>query len=315
MTMPTLLPSPSRRFFARLLAAAALAVPFPALTALQVYEPFDYPAPSLLHGTAATGLNLSGTYVSGAAHELFQLRLSAPGLTYGALTGAPAATGAKLTQFNGTTANASTVGLTTPVRIPPGEAIFFSALFTLDDSSNGNHLAGIELIDDSSGDSLGFGESVVGVRSIRASVETTVLGRRLTTAGSDRAFENGQTLLLIGRYNNSAAALGDRLELLGYDTGASHALPAAFDPSDPHVVFYQELAGVDIEFTRISSLRFNVRGADNNFIDELRIGSTLADVTPIPEPHTWALLLCGLAAVAFAMRARSRLDRDGRWRP
>jgi hypothetical protein len=38
---------------ARMLAAAVLAAPLHASAALLVYEPFDYPAPSLLNGTPA----------------------------------------------------------------------------------------------------------------------------------------------------------------------------------------------------------------------------------------------------------------------
>ena len=293
--------------FVRVLAAAGLAVPLHAGAALLVYEPFDYSAPSILNGTPATGLNLAGTYVSDVVHENFQLRLSAPGLGYGNLAGAPRVAGAKLTQLSGTTSNGSVVGFAQPVSVLPGQAIFFSALFTFDDSSNGNRFASIGLIDDVSGGSITFGESVVGVRAIRASAATSATGGRVTTGGDDQAFSNGQTLLLIGRYNNSALALSDRLELLGYDTAASHALPAAFDPNDPNTVLYQELEGVDIDLERISSLRFTIRGDDNNFIDELRIGSTLADVSPIPEPHTWLLTLCGIAAVAA--RVRFRADR------
>jgi hypothetical protein len=231
-------------------------------------------------------------------HEDYQLRVSAPGLGYGNLAGAPGAAGAKLTQLRATSSNSSVVGLAQPVSILPGQAIFFSALFTFNDAANANHFASIGLLDDASGGSITFGESVAGVRAIRASADTPATGGQRATGGDDQAFANGQTLLLIGRYNNSALALGDRLELLGYDTAASHPLPEAFDPDDPNTVLYQELDGVDIDLERISSLRFTIRGDDNIFIDELRIGSTLADVAPIPEPHTWLLMLCGIAVAA-----------------
>ena len=141
------------------------------------------------------------------------------------------------------------------------------------------------------------------------SVEGLPLGSRggtVVSGGRDQAFTNGQTLLLIGRYNNSAVAGKDRLELLGYDTAASHALPVEFQPADPNAVLYQELADADIDLARISSLRFEIRGSDNNYIDELRIGSTLADVAPVPEPQTWLMMLCGLAAGAVATRRRTK---------
>lgn len=304
--MPSIRCTAFRNFCACTLAAVSAAASLHADATLHVYEPFDYAAASLLHGTTATGLNLTGTYTSNAVHQSFELGISSPGLSYGNLAGAPSATGSKLTQLNGTIAVGAQVELGEPVVVLPSQAIFFSALFTFDDSLNGNHFASIDLIDGSSGDSITFGQSVVGVRTIRASATTVATAGQITTIGDQNAFDNGQTLLLIGRYNNSAAALGDRLELLGYDTAASHELPTTFDPSDPNRVLYQELAGVDIDLMRISSLRFTIRGIDNNFIDELRIGSTLADVAPIPEPHAWLLLTCGLAAVMAAARARLR---------
>jgi len=310
--MPSTPCIPFRNFCASTLAAVFVAASPHAGATLHVYEPFDYPAASLLQGTTATGLNLTGTYTSDAVHQSFQLSMSAPGSSYGNLAGAPSATGSKLTQLNGTIPVGSRVELAEPLVIPPGQAIFFSALFTFDDTRNGNHFASIDLIDDSTGDAITFGQSVVGVRAIRASATTLVTGGQITTVGDENAFDDGQTLLLIGRYNNSAAALGDRLELLGYDTAASHELPTSFDPSDPDSVLYQELAGVDIDLMRISSLRFTVRGIDNNFIDELRIGSTLADVAPIPEPHAWLLLTCGLATAAAAARARRQSHRSTR---
>jgi hypothetical protein len=41
-------------------------------------------------------------------------------------------------------------------------------------------------------------------------------------------------------------------------------------------------------------------------IDELRIGNTFGDVTPVPEPSSAALLLTGLAAACLVLRARRR---------
>ena len=174
--MPTLRKPQLRKLSAGAALAAALTPPPHAAAALLVHEPFDYPAVStpLLDGTVATGLNLTGTYVSDVVHPLFQLRLSSPGLSYGNLASAPSATGAKLTQLNGSTSNGATVSLADPVRILPGQAIFFSALFTLDDSRNGNHRAQVQLLDGE--DEIAFGEPVVGGRAIRAHAKTAATG-------------------------------------------------------------------------------------------------------------------------------------------
>ena len=56
-----------------------------------------------------------------------------------------------------------------------------------------------------------------------------------------------------------------------------------------------------------SAVRFVIRGNDNNYIDELRIGSTVADVAPIPEPHAWLLMLIGVIIVAGIAHRRRRV--------
>ena len=117
------------------------------------------------------------------------------------------------------------------------------------------------------------------------------------SAGHDNAFVDGQTLWLIGHYVNGAAPGGDVLELLGYDTANAVSISPTFDLSDPGAEFAYALGGLDIDFEKITSIRFEVRGAANNFIDELRIGETYpaASQAVVPEPSTLLLLLLGLA--------------------
>lgn len=266
---------------------------------LLVYEPFAYPA-GVLGGNPPNGLNLSGPYAgTPSGLEQFWLRADGPGLTYGALSGAPSSIGNKLNQTLGIVGAEVTIGLVEPVMIAPGQAIYWSALFTFDDSSNGNRRASIALLDDSTGDQLAFGEPAVGVRDIRVSAATVATGE-LIASGADNAFADGQTLLLIGRYVNSADAGQDTLELIGYDTAASHLLPPFFDPLDPNAQFYYALTPTDIDFGRITSIQFAIRGDGNNFIDELRIGSSYAAV--VPEPSTYVLLAMGLIGLLAARK-------------
>jgi len=271
--------------------------------ALLVYEPFNYAAGVVLDQTAATGLNLTGAYAAldPSLPAQFQLAAQSPGLTYGNLTGGPSADGNRLSQASGTTAGGATVNVDQEVVAGPGQAIYFSAVFTFDDSQNGTHRAHVALTDDDSGDELMFGEAAVGIRSLRVSADTVATGG-LVAAGADNAFTDGQTLLLAGRYINSAAANSDVLELVGYDTADAEALPSSFDPTDPNAEFAYALTDLEINLAKVTSVTFVIRGNGNNFIDELRIGSTYASV--IPEPSAVILLMTGLWSALFVTRRR-----------
>jgi len=270
---------------------------------LLVYEPFSYDAGVLLDQTTATGENLWGAYAAmdPLLPAQFQLAAQSPGLTYGSLSAAPGVEGNRLSQASGTTAGGVTVDIDQDVLVGPGQAIYFSALFTFDDSQNGNHRAHVALTDDDSGDELTFGEAAVGIRSLRVSADTAAT-EGLLAAGADNAFTNGQTLLLVGRYINSAAANGDLLELVGYDTADDHALPSSFDPTDPNAELAYALADLEINLAKITSITFVIRGNGNNFVDELRIGSTYASV--VPEPSTVIMLMAGLCSVLLLTRRR-----------
>lgn len=272
--------------------------------ALLVYEPFNYDAGTVLDQTAATGHNLTGDYTSTGVTS-FELVVQSPGLDYGNLSGARGAEGNRLIQTSGTTVGDATVRLDQDVVINPGEAIFFSTLFTFDDSANGNHRASITFSDEETGDELSFGEPAAGVRNLRVSAHTAATVD-LVANGADNSFVNGQTLFFVGRYFNSETANGDLLELIGYDVEDSVVLPTGFDPTDPNAEFTYGLSDLDIDFAKITAITFLIRGTMNNFIDELRIGSTYASVI-IPEPGT--LPLGAIVAAFFTGLGRRLLRR------
>jgi hypothetical protein len=276
----------------------------PVQAALLVYEPFDYPAGAVLAVTAANGLNLTGNYQATTGFpDQFQLTARSPGLNYGSLIGAPAPLGNRLTEPSGTTAGGATVSVENDVLIGAGQTIYWSALFTFSDAQNGNHLASITFTNDDNGDLLSFGEASVGGRAIRVAAQTAGTGGQLIADGADQSFVDGDTLLLVGRYVNSAATGGDRLDLIGYNTADADILPLSFEPTDPNAEFAYDLENLDINFEQITSITFTIRGNDNNFIDELRIGTTYTAV--IPEPGAPALfVIAGWIAAVLPLGRR-----------
>jgi hypothetical protein len=284
------------------LAGLLLLAASPARAALLAYEPFDYPA-GVLAGRSATGQGLTGTYPDDpVAPDFLELRAEAPGLDYGNLVGAPGARGNRLDQNQGTTAADAVAALASPISIDPGNEIFFGALFVFDDSTNANRLASISLLGPND-DTLTFGEPAVGSGAIRLSVATSATGGNPVGPGADNAFSDGQTLFLFGRYQNGAAPQSDRLDLVGYDTASAIQLPAIFDPADPAAQLRFTLADATLDFTQITAVRFTIRGTSNNFIDELRVGTSYGDV--VPEPSAAPLCLLGLAGLALRRRLHS----------
>lgn len=281
--------------------ALAAALPAAARAELLVYEPFDYPAGLTLNANPASGFNLTGLWDDPSITG-FKLAAGSPGLTYGSLLGPlPAASGNRLTQAVGTTPGNSTVAIGDDVLVAAGETIYFSALFTFDDSSNGNHLAQVALLDESTGHSLTFGERAVGVRGLGVESNALATGGAHSAAGADNAFSDGQTLWLIGRYTNGAAAGGDSIDLVGYDTAASQSIAPSFDLADPSAQFAYSLTGVDLDLAQISAIRFTIRGTANNHIDELRIGETYADVA-LPAPGAAVTLAAACVGLLYRRR-------------
>jgi hypothetical protein len=259
-----------------------------------LYEPFNYPDGLILDiPNPATGFNLAGPYTAPSLLE--RLVVSSPGLTYGNLSGAPAALANRLSDANGTNTGIASAGVAQTITVPAGDELYWSAIFRFDDSLNGNHLANVTLVDGASGDLLRFGQSGAGARAVRVEASTAATGG-LVTAGADQSFTDGDTLLLVGRYVNAAGAGGDRLDLIGYDTADADVLPSGFNLTDPNAEFAYTLTGLNVDLTQVTQVRFTVRGNGNNFIDELRVGDTYADVVPEPAATATLLLLGGLLA-------------------
>lgn len=105
-------------------------------------------------------------------------------------------------------------------------------------------------------------------------------------------FSEGQTLFIVGRYTfNEGDTTDDAVDLWinpDSSTFGTDILPAA--------TLTATLAGTDL--TEIAQFTFRQNTAANTPAvltwDELRIGYSWADVTPVPEPSAWAIWGLGL---------------------
>ena len=273
---------------------------------LLVYEPFNYTAGDDIEAVdTSTATNLTGSYTS-ALGSVNNHIVNEVGLTYGSLTGLPTPVGNALTTDGGINQVGHTVDVNADVDTSGGTTIFFSVLMTFDDSTNGNRLVRISFVGPEG--TLTFGEAVIGIRHIRVRVDTTTA---VEANGLDGSFTDGQTFYIIGRYTNSLDPNGDSFEIIGYDTADAEPAPTIFDPNDTNAEFTFGLTGLDVDLTSISSIRFETRGDDNNFADELRISDGAPEPSPIPALGIRGSLLLPLLVVVagFSVLRRPRAER------
>jgi hypothetical protein len=135
------------------LAIAGVLAHAPALVRADlIYEPFDYAEGSNVDGLVATGLNLTGSYNTTTIQDLV---IASPGLTYGNLMGnVPTVAGNRVSDESGAGAGVASVAVAQDVLTGASSTLYFSALFTFDDSDNRTRGASISLVDDDTGDEI-----------------------------------------------------------------------------------------------------------------------------------------------------------------
>ncbi|MEX2170335.1 MAG: hypothetical protein WD851_13560 [Pirellulales bacterium] len=119
-------------------------------------------------------------------------------------------------------------------------------------------------------------------RNVNATMAATSWGGPMTV---------GETLFVVGSYETVAGNQNDIARLWINPDPSTFADPA-FSPltTPPTLIDNTTLTGTDIG---IASILLRQSLAPHLTLDELRVGTTWADVTPIPEPASLGLLLVG----------------------
>lgn len=129
------------------------------------------------------------------------------------------------------------------------------------------------------------------------------------TGGANVQFANsishteGETVFIVGSYEFIAGANND-IARMWINPGAVN-----FGAGTPPIETLLSSPGSAIADTFSSLISFNLRnvnsvGAPTVYFDELRVGMTWADVTPVPEPNAVALLGLGLLAAGWVRSQR-----------
>lgn len=113
----------------------------------------------------------------------------------------------------------------------------------------------------------------------------------------------GTTYLFVIKFELSLAAGANNAYVWIFDNPSSVTLGGAdLLTSSAHA----SITGRDNADLRFHSLGFYLDNANDRLsVDELRLGVSFADVTPIPEPSTFALLAAGGAALLWACRRKA----------
>ena len=271
---------------ATLLAAAPLTLP----AAVLEYEPFDYPDAA---GSGLNGLN-GGTGWGGNAFTdgdaLPTIAATTTSLAYP--TGVPLTpAGGRIATTADATNNPAYRLLGTTMSLAEDGGVFYSsALFR--SSAVAGELASVLFDRDSSTIRWYYGIDNTGRFSVAVDPSNTAQRAYSTTT----TVANTTYLLVAMLRNNTGPGGNDEVFLKIFQEGSPIVEPATDAAWD---LTAHGNSGVVLNRVRLSFT--NAAGQSNEF-DELRIGTTFADVTGIPEPAT-AALVAG-AALALARRRR-----------
>lgn len=268
----------------------ALITALPVFATPLLHDSFSGPADSAPAGWSSVGENNASVVTTE--------NLSIPGLAD--------SVGGKLT-LNGTTHQAYLRDFQgNPMSV--GETVYYSFILQVDTFGTQFTQTGNTVIALTPSNVTGIGTSVAGI-GIKKATETTFT---LSVDGEFRGPGHGSSINLPTEY-----LLGTSIFIVAsYTRGATNATSSSSFWINPDSADFGALSPPSVTMTDVTTARdiqsvivITGTGSSSNptswSIDELRVGTTWADVTPIPEPASIALL-GGLGTLSVAALRRRR---------
>lgn len=267
------------------LTAACLMRGLPASAAIIIQDQFDYATGSLKGQNGGQGF-------SAAWQATSSLQVTSPGLTYGTLeTSGNAIIGLNSGSMRRLFDNTGLTG--------DGATYWFSVLFAAPEATASTATSIPSFFSDATlgnGQSSGFAVSFNPTRRTKLYMDARI-------GGSVRA---GQEVPGTDYYTGSFLVLG---RITFSDTAGQDRLEVWLDPSlsgDPGTPLFN-VTGTWVDPGANNSFYMNKYDAPDRSVDEIRLGTSLADVMPVPEPTTLGLI--GPLALALYHRVRRRFPR------
>lgn len=279
-----------------------------AQAALLVYEPFDYTTGNLNGtnpNTSTVGLNTGTAYsaatgtpslVVGSGLSFSNLVVTGNGLSLGPAAGRVSAVPfAGLPTVTGTIWNSFIINMVTR---GGGATDGMHVRVTNDNSTSANRYSIFPVLRNGTSNHVG------------ASYDDSGGGTSPAPSSAGGALTLGTTYLFLTKINNIgatnlAAGTGSMTTYVLTETQFDNFIASGRDEA-----FLSTTANVSFTVSDTNNIASSANNlfANGNFlsivsvqatgiIDEIRYGQTLADVTPIPEPTTWAMALGGLGLV------------------
>lgn len=185
-------------------------------------------------------------------------------------------------------------------------SLYYSFLLRVDDlgslDATGGFFGGMAAVGGVSGRA-----AMIGMRLSGTGFQLGVAKRDSTALSFDSTvFSTGTTVLVVGAYNLVSGNIQNDTASLWINPGSLGA------GSAPAATLSAFTTAINNDTQSFSSFVWTPQGTGGStqipgslIVDELRVGNSWADVTPVPEPGTFALVV--LAGGAFLARRRRRL--------